>query len=80
MKSIFHRFKALSLKEINHFLEGESTTLTGKNRIVAWRVVKRILAKVKKYINEHLYSAKNNVDDCDSISDILCELETNKDD
>ena len=27
-----------------------------------------------------MHSAKNNVDDCDSISDILCELETNKDD
>ena len=38
------------------------------------------MTKVKKYINEYLYPVKNNVDDCDSISDILCELEINEDD
>ena len=36
--------------------------------------------KSKKCINEYLYPAKNNVDDCDSISDILRELEINEDD
>ena len=61
-------------------MEGRSTTLTGKNRILALRIVEGILTKVKKYINEHLYPAKNNVDDCDSISAIFCELDTNKDD
>ena len=60
-------------------MEGESTTLTGKNWIIAWRIVKGILAKVKKYINKHLHPAKNNVNDCDSISDTFCELDTNKD-
>ena len=38
------------------------------------------MTKVKKYINEYLYPVKNNVDDCDSISDILCELEIKEDD
>ena len=27
-----------------------------------------------------MYTQKNNVDDCDSASDILCELEINEDD
>ena len=36
--------------------------------------------KSKKYINEYLYPQKNNVDDFDGASDILCELKINKDD
>ena len=38
------------------------------------------MSKVKKYINGYLYPEKNNVDDCDSISDILRELAINEDD
>ena len=38
------------------------------------------MTKVKIYINEYLYLAKNTVDDCDTISDILRELEINEDD
>ena len=43
-----------------------------KHQILAWREV--ILTKVKTCINEYLYPAKNNVDGCDSISDIFHKL------
>ena len=45
--------------------------LLEKNQTLAWR--EEVLSKVKKYVNEYLYLAKNNVDDCDSISDSISE-------
>ena len=45
--------------------------LLEKNQILAWR--EGVLSKVKKYLNEYLYLAKNNVDDCDSISNIISD-------
>ena len=53
-------------------------TVEVRNSVLLWR--NQILEKVKKYIDEYLYPAKNNIDNCGTISDILKSLEIDVED